>query len=110
MSELRNLEFEGVKAVEWPSLPKIISLKLENVRYEADSVEGYIVLKYEFNGLHEVRQHFKARLNQQVSLPLGPLTIHFHVWLNGSRLCFGLNVCAGPICTGELTTCVDVPH
>lgn len=110
MQELANVQFTAASKLQWPSLPKVKSLTIENLKYQGDSVEGDIILKYEFNGDHEVRQHFRTQLNQQVSIPLGVLTLHFHVWLDGAQLCFGASLCAGPICSGELKTCVNIPR
>ena len=104
-----NINFPGAVGIHWPSPPRIISIAVRNVQFDGADVEADLEIKYDFNGEHDATEHFKATLNEQVSLPIGPLTAHFHVILAGAMLCFSLKVCIGPLCSDEVTQCAAFP-
>ena len=107
MNALGTVEFQGAIDFAWP---KIISLKIENVTYQGEWVEGDIALKYDLGGEKEVRQHVKTKINEEQSFDIGPLKAKFHVYLEGPKLWLALSLCLGPICTPELKTSVDLPQ
>jgi len=107
LQKLETLRFDGPLDI---GFPKIKSLKVENVTYQGEWVEGDIVLSYELSGDQELRQHIKTKLNEEQKFDIGPLKLTAHVWLDGPKLWFGAKICAGPFCTDELKTSVDLPQ
>lgn len=91
------------------SFPQIKSVKIENVAFAGEWVEGDIVIVYEFGGEHSFQQHFKTKLNEETSFDIGALRARIHVWLEGARLWLGLVLCLGPLCAPEFKTSIDLP-
>jgi len=107
MRNAQVLDFPGVFNFAFPTIK---SLRVENVTFREEWVEGDIVLRYDFNGEHVAREHFKTKLNEETSFDVGPLKAVMHVWLDGPKLWLGLKICLGPLCTPEMKTSIDIPH
>jgi hypothetical protein len=103
-------ELHDLKGFDWPKMPTVESVHIQNITYTNKVVEGDLVLKYELNGEHEAPSQFKTEIDQEQDTNLGPVVAKFHLWIDGPQLWLGLRLCIASFCTPEAQTSIALPH